>query len=159
MNMAAESGNHIPGSSDDIPPRGWRDGLPVGDVPNMLSCFEFFKILSEETGDTEKARNMFFGHVLLGYYSPMFDHLTRDVGDVVYRLSDFLSDTERQAINIYPSDLGSLIVDGDRWDSLEDWRLAWERNRPLIPYFDFGHGLEVLDLLRITRGGDETATS
>ena len=143
---------------DDTYPREQRYTSPISDIPYMMSCFEDFKIRLEETGDIGKARNSFFSHVLLGYYDAMFDGLSRNTGNVVYRLSDSLPDVERQMIEIYPSSTGSLAIDGAQWDSLEDWRKEWERNNPFIPFFDFSPAIEGVELLEIVRVEDKTTT-
>jgi hypothetical protein len=133
--------------------------LSLGDFDYMRGCFEIFKLHLDETGDLQKARELFFKHTLEPYYSPIFDGLNTNVGDVVYRLSDYLTEEERQLMIAYPSEQGSLVFDDNPWDSLEDWRKQWEHNRQnSIPDFDFQHKLNTNNILELIQGIDITIT-
>lgn len=77
----------------------------------------------------------FFQRCLDFYYSPLEEGMSGNVGHILYRLSDYLPLEKRQKIVIYPSDTGSIIQDGEPWDTLQDWRKDWENRYPYIPYF------------------------
>lgn len=71
---------------------------------------------------------------LLPYYDPISEHgLAMADGDDLYRLSSAIPLAERRRIPLYPR--GSfhtyategVIIDGEPWDSLEDWRVEWEK--------------------------------
>jgi hypothetical protein len=77
-----------------------------------------------------------FKQALLGYYDPMWNGLRQEAGDIIFRLSDFIPREEREKIDVYPSQNGSLSIRGWQYDSLEDWRKQWEEDRGgNIPYF------------------------
>lgn len=105
----------------------------AGRLEKFVKKNEFdFKIIDE-----------FFSWALLPYYTPYlpgdFYRLSQNAGHIIYRLSDFLTEEERQKIAIYPSEKGSMIIkmlSGNvQWDSLEDWRKSWEKEHPIIPNF------------------------
>ena len=81
----------------------------------------------------EIRKDLFFSEALLGYYDCMWEGMTAITGHVVYRLSDSLSEAERQTVTIYPSPEGSIVHKETFWDSLEDWRHSWEKQHPVIP--------------------------
>lgn len=57
----------------------------------------------------------------------MWGGLNHRVGDIIYRLSDFVSEEERKRMAIYPADKGSITRETGPWDSLEQWRQQWYR--------------------------------
>jgi hypothetical protein len=130
--------------------------LPLVDTKYLVEhSFEWFKSTLDETGDRPKARDVFFSSALMGFYDPTYMGLGTEAGHIVYRLSDHLSEAERSTIKIYPSPTGSLSINGNRWDSLEDWRKEWESLPDEIPHFDFGRGLkEALGLPELLQSAD-----
>lgn len=110
----------------------WKDGLPSGDSNYLRKLVQDYKKRGDHIPDLET----FFSMALLPFYDVMWTGLKRDVGHVIYRLSDFVPEEERCQIGIYPSRTGS-IIDGKYglWNSLVDWRRQWERQHLYIPEF------------------------
>lgn len=69
---------------------------------------------------------------LLGYYDCMWNGMRSEVGDIIFRISDLMDEEERRMILVYPNRDGSIDAEGGKWDSLEDWRQAWEDQRQEI---------------------------
>lgn len=103
--------------------------LSVGDIGWLKT------LASQYKDNPELSIELFFQFALLGYYDAMWSGLQRICGDVVYRLSDFVLPEDRKKMWIYPSRNGSLIIDDQPCDSLEDWRGKWEKSRGAIPFF------------------------
>jgi hypothetical protein len=85
----------------------------------------------------------FFFHALETYYeTPEFredynkSRFKVYAGHLLYRLSDYIPMEHREKIRVCLDIdcIGKLIINGANWLSLEDWRVEWERNRP-IPFF------------------------
>jgi len=105
--------------------------LPTADLAYLRSLLQWHKdhpdLFSIET---------FFCQALLGYYDCMWSGMNQEVGHLVYRLSDSVPEEERGRIPVYPGiDEGSLILENNRWYSLEDWRRCWEKQNPIIPHY------------------------
>lgn len=104
--------------------------LPTADREYVLKLIELVKI-----GYITDIRH-FFMDGLVGYYDCMFSGMSTEVGHLMYRLSDFVPLEQRQIMMIYPSTNGSIIAEDGTWDSLEDFRKAWEGHFSEIPEFD-----------------------
>lgn len=88
--------------------------------------------------------------------TPYFDRTAYDgldprVGNFLYRLSDFLNVERRRKIEIYPACAGEsadVLIDGNPWYSLEEWRKMWEKkNAPYpVPHISFANKFEKEDL-------------
>lgn len=117
--------------------KNWPD-LPITGLQTIREIFEDATRIMQEHGKDERfGREWLFSFGLLGYYDAMHGGLKTDAGHVLYRLSDHVPEEERRSMEIYPSRDGSLTVEGNPWDSLEDWRRAWEKHYPFIPPIDF----------------------
>lgn len=103
----------------------------IGDIPYLK---ELAKAIKEEINN-EKKLEIFFSYALLPYYQQIdWDGIKTDAGHIIYRLSDFLPEEKRSKIAVYPNrNGGSLILNDNPWDSLEDWRKQWERYHTYIP--------------------------
>jgi len=123
---------------------------PVADAAWFKKNLEHIKKFINEGGNIQQARELLFSAILVGYYDCMWGGMDRDVGHLLYRLSDFIGEEERRQMMIYPSEDG-MIFDYDLflWDSLEDWRKQWEKSHPIIPEFDFQKHLEAIQILRL----------
>lgn len=123
--------------------------LPIADVPYLKRLLRVCRKVFKD--DPKKMREFFFTMSLVGMYDCMWDGIKVEVGHIIYCLSDFLDETERRQIDIYPSPEGSLVdVETDtQWDSLEDWRRQWASMHPVIPEFDFTKKLRARKLLAL----------
>lgn len=116
-----------------------RTPFPLGDKENLAG-------LMRSMPDWTTRREQFFSVALLPYYDAglTWEGMDRDVGHIIYKLTDLVERSDRKAFAVYPSSDGSLRiahedVDGSfesQWDSLEDWRKKWERNHSNIPDYD-----------------------
>ena len=93
------------------------------------------RVLSQTFRNCRESENFldekyFFSHALCGYYDCMWDGMNESVGHLIYRLSDLIDELKRRQMGIYPSATGSLWLDGNMWNSLEDWRKIWEKDFP-----------------------------
>src|SRR5687767_6019427 len=115
--------------------------LPVTDPEYIRSLIEAVR-----QGKLTDVR-LFFILALEGYYSPMLDGMNRDVGHFLYRLSDLMPAEDRAKLKIYPNyESGSLVDNGVRWDTLEDFRREWAKSNPHIPQLDLLRSLEALNI-------------
>lgn len=106
------------------------DNKMVYDIDNVIKAVNSYKEHRDIKG--------FFIQLLLPLYSSEaseYDFIDPNVRHVIYRLSDFVPESERRNIEIYPSPNGSVIINGCPWASLEDWRKEWEIHNPFIPEY------------------------
>lgn len=104
--------------------------FPSADIKHLKELADLVK------KEPDFTLRLFFACGLEGYYSPLWSGMTKDCGDVLYRLSDFIPRQQRETMPIYPSPEGSIVnEDGGVWDSLEDWRMQWEKQNESIPFF------------------------
>lgn len=69
-------------------------------------------------------RSVFFKHTLNKFLGQ--PNQLDIVGHIIFRLSDFLSEEERNSLKIYPSDEGTAKDELEyKWFSLRDWREEW----------------------------------
>jgi hypothetical protein len=70
-----------------------------------------------------------FSRALLPYYDCMCtEGISKEVGDALYERSEGIPEDIRKRIPIYPSSTsGSVIINGDYWHSLSDWRRDWRK--------------------------------
>jgi hypothetical protein len=130
---------------------------PIADASWLKKNLEYLRKYFYKGGNAKESRKLLFTSMLCGYYDCMWGGLQRDIGHVIYRLSDLLSEDERRQMKIYPSSDGSILVEeGDRWDSLEDWRKLWEKSHPIIPEFDFQKHLEATQILGLPETAGRT---
>jgi hypothetical protein len=107
------------------------DNLPVGDIEHLKRLTKTFSEHKGEQGNLE----MFFMFALLPYYEFIsYDGLDRRTGHVIYNLSNFVKQEDREKIIVFRTEKGSIVdEEGKAWDSLEDWRKQWEKINPVIP--------------------------
>lgn len=108
---------------------------PIGNIEDVRTFVQKFRV----DGNLER----FFSDSLKPFYGAMYAGLRPNAGHVLYRLSDFVDEQERNKIPIYPGSDGSLDVPYEqeggeatysKWNSLEDWRKSWEQKTDgLIP--------------------------
>lgn len=123
--------------------------LPVGNYDFLVRVV---RLCQESPADTDEIKVFFLVSLAPFFDNVVFSGLDPRVGHFLYRLSDFLSEERRRHFEIYPDlgdNTGELVVDGDKWYSLEDWRKMWERqNAPYsIPHISFVKKLEKRDLI------------
>lgn len=91
-------------------------GLPLGDLEKLRD------LVGEYEKNPNLSTELFFSVALIPYYSPMWEGLDQQAGDVIYVLSEFVPEEKRRTMYVYPSSTGSLLEEDVKWDSLEDWR-------------------------------------
>ncbi|MCH8003379.1 MAG: hypothetical protein IH934_02010 [Nanoarchaeota archaeon] len=103
---------------------------------NLPEDLDYLKSLAQmlKEGKIDEVKEL-FPFALLPFYDAMWKDvgLSQITGHLIYRLSDFVSEEERQHLDIYGSDDGSIMINERRLDSLEDWRKKWEKMNPYIP--------------------------
>jgi len=130
--------------------KNYSEDLPLGDLAYLERVV---KLCRESSGDAEKDIKLFFLMALTPYFDSIaYEGLDPRVANFLYRLSDFLSEERRRQIEIYPACAGEnadVLIDGNPWYSLEEWRKMWEKkNAPYpIPHISFAKKLEKRDLL------------
>lgn len=97
--------------------------LPEDSVDRL---HELTRLIAEHAENFNNPVESFFMWALEPYYSPLWDGGDRGVLDIVYRLSDRISQVERRRIMVYPSPTGEILLEDGRWDSLEQFRREWE---------------------------------
>lgn len=93
-------------------------------VFRVVEAMDIYRENVARTGDLQGSRRVFFEDILTPYY---IDGVARGgeeelVEHLVYWLSGFLTEAERQNTPIYPTEGGPIIIEGVAWDSLENWR-------------------------------------
>lgn len=130
--------------------KSYTKDLPLGDLAYLERTIELCR---KTSADSENDIKFFFLMALTPYFDGIFyEGLDPRVGNFLYRLSDFLSEERRRQIEIYPARAGEnadVIIDGNLWYSLEEWRKMWEKqNAPYsIPHISFAKKLEKRDLI------------
>lgn len=119
--------------------------LPIADIPYLKNLSRY--CLNVFHDDPVMARAFLFRLGLVGFYDCMWDSMKVEVGHILYRLSDFVDESERKQIWIYPSKIGTIVDEYDRCDSLEDWRKQWAKMHHIIPEFDLTKKLKTHELL------------
>jgi hypothetical protein len=72
-----------------------------------------------------------FNDIFIGCDNEM--PVLRVYGHLIYRLSDYMPKPDREKVPNYPDDEGKIIIDGNKWSSLEDWREWWSKTFQPIP--------------------------
>lgn len=123
--------------------------LPIANIQYLKKLSDY--CLNVFCDDLARARAFLFRLSLLGFYDCMWGGMKVEVGHILYRLSDFINESERKRIWIYPSETGMIVDDYGRCDSLEDWRRQWAKIHPIIPEFNFTNKLQNIQWLELVK--------
>lgn len=98
----------------------------------QLEHIRFLLDFLKKESDSKSFFQQFFGLALYPGYDTVVSYfgMSHVVGHIVFRLSDFVDETQRKGIVLYPDKRGNLIDNGELCDSLEDWRQHWMLSHP-----------------------------
>lgn len=122
------------------------DKIELFGIDNVLELAEQLKASEDKIFQGNKL-TAFFRYALSAYYGGTNSWMAKETGDLIYNLSDQLSQEKRRYIYVYPRKDAQPIKDreghicgftsagenmGAGWYSLEDWRIEWEKANPVI---------------------------
>lgn len=120
-------------------------GQKIFDIKDLKELANRLEKVVKEDPTYNAVKGFFFwalDHYYTSYAGPNdFYGITKNVGHIIYRLSDFIPKEERKNIPVDPArptnkDAKLMMEMSDGaipWVSLEDWRKEWEKDHPYIP--------------------------